>query len=104
MMYPESLILEFNRSLIHATENQFDTRCRGVYSWVQSWGSTALGFGGMGGSAITQALTVVVITDQAHVYFGGRHAYDCRPNAKLMEAVKAGRMPSVSKKGELDDD
>lgn len=44
----------------------------------QTWGSTALGYGGMGGAAITTAYTVVVRTRaSACVYFGqsGRLAY-----------------------------
>lgn len=47
-----------------------------VYSFPQTWGSTALGFGGIGGQAMTTALTVVVISGvQACVYFGGTFAY-----------------------------
>jgi hypothetical protein len=43
----------------------------------QLWGSTALGYGGVGGAAMTSAYTVVVHTeDEACVYFGGgRLAY-----------------------------
>jgi hypothetical protein len=44
----------------------------------QTWGSTALGFGGIGGMAITPAYTVIVSCDRSHasaVYFGGRFAY-----------------------------
>lgn len=47
-----------------------------VYSFPQSWGSTALGFGGIGGQASTTATTVVVTCGgQACVYFGGQFAY-----------------------------
>lgn len=50
------------------------------YSFPQTWGSTALGFGGIGGAAMTTAQTVVVFTygapiGKAAVYFGGRFAY-----------------------------
>lgn len=43
----------------------------------QLWGSTALGFGGMGGAAMTPAYTVVVTGpgNQLAVYWAGRHAY-----------------------------
>lgn len=43
----------------------------------QMWGSTALGFGGLGGAAMTPAYTVVVTgpSNQVAVYWGGRHAY-----------------------------
>jgi hypothetical protein len=47
-----------------------------VYSFPQTWGSTALGFDGIGGSAMTTALTVIVIHGvEACVYFGGSLAY-----------------------------
>ena len=47
----------------------------------QAWGSTALGFGGIGGQAITTAYTIVL--ESAHfrgyaVYFGGRFAYNVK--------------------------
>lgn len=46
------------------------------YAFPQVWGSTALGFGGMGGQMITTAQTFIVIGDsEAYVYFGGRYAY-----------------------------
>ena len=48
-----------------------------VVMFPQTWGSTALGYGGMGGAAITGAYTVVV-SYETHicVYFGyGRLAY-----------------------------
>ena len=48
-----------------------------VFVFQQLWGSTALGYGGLGGAAMTYAYTVVVSTrSQACVYFGrGRLAY-----------------------------
>lgn len=47
-----------------------------VYHFPQEWGSTALGFGGMGGSAMTAAYTTVVIQGNSFcVYFDGRFAY-----------------------------
>ena len=48
-----------------------------VYVFPQTWGSTALGYGGMGGSAITTAYTVVVNHNRLYcVYFGcSRLAY-----------------------------
>lgn len=43
----------------------------------QIWGSTALGFGGIGGAAMTPAYTVVVTgpSNQVAVYWAGQHAY-----------------------------
>lgn len=55
-----------------------DESCVEVYAmFAETWASTALGFGGMGGSAMTTAYTVVLMVDQVHllVYWGGRYAY-----------------------------
>jgi len=44
----------------------------------QTWGSTALGFGGIGGQTIPPAYTIIIGCDFNHhycVYFGGRFAY-----------------------------
>lgn len=51
-----------------------------IYMFEQTWGSTALGFPGVGGSAMTEATTYVLIpkkenTNCAHVYFGSQFAY-----------------------------
>ncbi len=47
-----------------------------VYSFPQQWSSTALGFGGMGGAAMTTAQTTVVLHRRsAAVYFGTQFAY-----------------------------
>lgn len=44
-----------------------------VIMFVQSWGSTALGYGGIGGAAVTSAYTIIVSDGDCHcVYFGGR--------------------------------
>lgn len=49
------------------------TRDVEITMFAESWGSTALGYGGMGGSAITPAYTVIVECGQvseACVYWG----------------------------------
>jgi len=49
-----------------------------IAMFPQMWGSTALGFGGMGGAAMTTAYTIVMGTDYSRlysVYFNGRYAY-----------------------------
>jgi hypothetical protein len=55
------------------------TRDFGVYAmFPQTWGSTALGHGGMGGAAVTTAYTVVLEcmrTQEFLVYFGGQYCY-----------------------------
>jgi hypothetical protein len=67
---------------LHATtpaRRRPTTRDFGVYSmFTQTWGSTALGHGGMGGAAMTTAYTVVLecrATEEFLVYFGGEMCY-----------------------------
>jgi hypothetical protein len=43
-----------------------------VILFPQTWGSTALGYGGVGGAAMSEAYTIIVSTGgEACVYFGG---------------------------------
>ena len=68
-----------------------------VYSmFVQTWGSTALGFGGVGGQAITSAYVCIIESDlvgQFAVYFSGRLAYVIeRPNQKFTEDITNHKM------------
>lgn len=68
-----------------------------VYSmFPQTWSSTALGFGGIGGQAITSAYVCIIESNLVGgyaVYFGGRLAYVInRPNEKFMEDVYRHRM------------
>jgi hypothetical protein len=69
-----------------------------VYSFPQTWGSTALGFGGLGGSAMTNAVTVVItshMSSEAVVYFGGRFAYKIEKyNSKFIQDISNHRMAS----------
>ncbi len=55
------------------------TRDFGVYGmFTQTWGSTALGHGGMGGASMTTAYTIVLecyTTQEFLVYFGGQWCY-----------------------------
>lgn len=69
-----------------------------VVMFMQMWGSTALGFGGMGGAAMTPAYTVIVKgpAGDACVYFMGRFAYRVPTrNAAFMADMAAQRMASV---------
>jgi hypothetical protein len=68
-----------------------------VYSmFTQTWGSTALGFGGIGGQAITSAYVCVIesnLLGQFAVYFGGRLAYVIeRPDTKFFEDIANQKM------------
>lgn len=67
------------------------------YSFPQAWPSTALGFGGMGGQAITTAQTYVVLdnqSDDALVYFGARYAYTLH-RRDAMDGVHQFRMKAL---------
>lgn len=68
-----------------------------VIHFPQTWGSTALGFGGFGGAAMTTAYTTVIISQEnAAVFFDGRHAYSIDNFDKaFMEDVSKRNMPSV---------
>jgi hypothetical protein len=74
------------------------TRDVKVVSFPQVWGSTALGFGGMGGAAMTEAIVVIVSRPNVScVYFGGRLAYTITdPNEKFWLDVSKHRMAGVS--------
>ena len=68
-----------------------------VYAmFVQTWSSTALGFGGIGGQAITSAYVCVIesnLVGQYAVYFGGRLAYVIeRPNPQFFTDIASQRM------------
>lgn len=74
-----------------------------LYDFDQTWASTALGFGGVGGSAMTTARTYVLIPysaqDRAFVYFRGCFAYKTPTNDRFWEDLKNHRMASVAEAG-----
>lgn len=61
--------------------------CEVVAMFPQTWGSTALGFGGIGGAAMTPAYTVVVRgpAGQEAVYWHGKFAYVVDPRTQTEE-------------------
>ena len=75
----------------------------GICDFSQMWASTALGFGGCGGSAMTIARTYVVFPydeDTAYVYFNGRFAYEVhQPNERFFEDIHNHHMASVMESG-----
>lgn len=78
-----------------------------VYAmFSQTWSSTALGFGGLGGQAITSAYTIILRSNylgEYCVYFGGRFAYHIkRINQKFIEDVMNREMRSVKNKGKYE--
>lgn len=79
-----------------------------VYAmFPQTWGSTALGFGGIGGQAMTPAYTVIVesnFTGGFCVYFGGRFAYRVKNlNQKFRDDVARRYMVAVSEAHRYED-
>lgn len=70
-----------------------------IHVFSQVWGSTALGFGGVGGQAMTNAWTVVVggPTGDFCVYFAGRLAYHIeKPNDTFFHDLREQRMHAVA--------
>ena len=67
----------------------------------QVWSSTALGFGGIGGQAITDAYTIILrsnLTSEYCVYFSGRIAYRITlPSNKFFEDAANYQMSSIEK-------
>ena len=70
-----------------------------VTMFEQTWASTALGFGGIGGQALTGAYTVIIdnlYTAEYSVYFGGRFAYKVdNPNKTFFEDIANQDMSQV---------
>ena len=82
----------------HPTTDDFE-----LHLFSQIWGSTALGFGGIGGQAMTEAMTYVFIPENVRqncfVYFGSRFAYSCPYSEVFMKDVMNNRMESVGRSG-----
>lgn len=92
-----------NSNLIHDLLDKFreDFKVDCVFNMFQQlWGSTALGYGGIGGSAMTTANTYVIYSSDIRVYriyFGGDQlAYELKnPNKKFFEDLKKERLEDV---------
>ena len=89
-------IKDYKNSLIYT--NDFD-----VYIFEQMWGSTALGFPGFGGQAITSAYTFVLVPYSSElpcfVYFNGRFAYTAPYSEEFAKNIVKQNMASVMKSG-----
>lgn len=74
-----------------------------LHTFEQVWGSTALGFGGIGGQTMTSARTYVFVpvncNQKCFVYFAGRFAYAVNYSQKFMDDVLKGNMASVAMAG-----
>ena len=82
----------------HPTVNDFE-----LHTFEQTWGSTALGFGGIGGQAMTTARTYVFIpigiNQKCFVYFAGSFAYAVDYSDKFMQDVLGCNVASVAESG-----
>lgn len=78
------------------------------YVFPQTWGSTALGFGDVGGCAITKVYTTVIYEEYlnvAGVFFGERLAYIVKkPNKIFFEDLNKMNMKSVQECKNYDND
>lgn len=81
-----------------ATIDEFE-----VHIFEQVWGSTALGFGGIGGQSITAAYTYVFVPqccDQnCFVYFDGSFAYEAEYNSIFKEDLLNRNMKPCNQAG-----
>lgn len=66
------------------------SECVVIAMFPQMWGSTALGFGGLGGAAMTEAYTIALEGPgrDVAIYWAGRFAYRIAP-AEVTEAQRA---------------
>ena len=95
-------LLQINENFCYYTENpvsDFE-----LYTFLQVWGSTNCGWGGIGGQAMTSQRTYVFIPlcdakEKCLVFFGGRFAYAVPYSQKFIDDVKNGQVEGVSRKG-----
>lgn len=61
-----------------------------IKMFIQTWSSTALGFGGIGGQMITDASTICVYWTSGYIdiFFGGHFAYRKFKTTTLLEDIK----------------
>lgn len=83
-----SFRFDFNKDNRRVTTDDFE-----IHIFEQTWGSTALGFGGIGGAAMTTEYTYVFYpvecNQNAFVYFGDRFAYEADPtNERFKEDLR----------------
>lgn len=74
-----------------------------MHPFPQAWGSTSLGFEGIGGQAITTANTYVFIPEGVNqdcfIYFGGKFAYNAPYCQALIDDVRSQNMEPVYRSG-----
>lgn len=79
-----------------------------IHIFEQTWGSTALGFGGYGGQMMTTAFTYVfypICVDQkCFVYFAGEFAYAVPIGEVLKDNILRCHMEPVNRRGKYIND
>lgn len=100
-------ILNISQHMKTVYYNDVDYDDGDLYMFDQTWASTALGFGGMGGSAMTTATTYVFVPaklETAFVFFDGYFAYQCDINDRFREDIRKHNMASVQQSGRYKSD
>ena len=101
--YPNLELLEYkSKNILQQIDNEkyknLDLRAD---VFLQTWGSTALGFGGVGGQAMSDAYTTVfgdILKDAYVVFFGKQIAYVIEnPTEQFFEDLNRRQMVSVNK-------
>lgn len=101
--YPniELLVYQTRLLLLKEDKDKYNNLNLNVDIFPQTWGSTALGFGGIGGQAITTAYTTIVYDVSKKVYvifFDNKFAYMVEsPNDKFIKDMYNRQMLSVDK-------
>jgi hypothetical protein len=87
-------------SMVEKTRRPHLGEIRVQAMFPQTWSSTALGFGGIGGQAITSAYTIILECNSEYaVYFAGQHAYTVQqPTDKFFRDLDKRCMLEVSRR------
>ena len=89
-------VTDFKREKHAKRPTQYDIQ--GIEVFQQMWGSTALGFGGIGGAAMTTCNVIIITGPMGDrcVYFGSGFAYHIqRPNRQFADDVTSKRVSDV---------
>lgn len=89
---------DFKKDNRRVTIDEFE-----LHLFEQTWGSTALGFGGIGGQAMTTEFTYVFVpvhcNQNCFVYFGDQFAYEAEYNSIFKEDLINRNMKPCNQAG-----
>lgn len=92
ILFKANEVLGYNQEFLSRIRKAERTLNLAVYTFPQMWGSTALGFGGIGGQAMTEAYTTVVrerVTNSFVIFFGERPCYSLTdPTEEFFEDLR----------------